>query len=87
MPQNSLILPVCLVRFLRSQETEKKDYAYMDVSLIRAVTISVEQKEIQATAKGSGRILKSKTLPNIADPEHATRHTAEALGAVVALLI
>ena len=51
------------------------------------MTISVEQKENRSTAKGSDRNLLEKIQPNIADPEHATRHTAEALGAVVALLI
>jgi len=59
----------------------------MHVSLIRAVTISVELKENESTTKGSDRILKSKRLPNIVDPQYATRHTAEELGAIVALYI
>jgi hypothetical protein len=51
------------------------------------MTISVEQKENESTTKGSDRILKSKTQPNIVDPEYATRHAAEAFGAIVTLLI
>jgi len=63
----------------------------MHVSLIirhknRAVTISAEQKKNdhkrESTTKGSDRILKSKTPPNIVDPEHAKRHAAEALGSI-----
>ena len=50
-----------------------------------AKTISVEQKENESTTKGSDRILESKTTPNIVDPEHATRHVAEAFWAIVAL--
>jgi hypothetical protein len=49
------------------------------------MTISVKQKENESTTKGSDRILESKTTPNIVDPEHATRHVAEAFWAIVAL--
>jgi len=46
------------------------------------MTISAEQKKDESTTKGSDRILHSKTPPNIVDPEHATRHAAEALGGI-----
>jgi len=65
----------------------KKNYVYMHVSLIRAVTMSVEVKENESTTKGSDHILKSRRLPKIVDPQYATRHTAEELVATVALYI
>jgi len=45
----------------------------------------MEQRKSEMTTKGSDRSLETKTPPNIVDPEHATRHAAETLGAVVAL--
>jgi hypothetical protein len=52
-------------------------------------TISVEQKQNDSGPKMVGRIvsLRQKNTPIIVDPEHATRHAAEALGATVALRI
>jgi len=76
---------VLLDDFSRKQETEQKNNVYTYLRKSRAMTISVGKEKNESTTKGSDRILESKTTPNIVDPEHATRHVAEAFWAIVAL--